>query len=34
MFDVYDYLYAFIPLKKFLFSVNIYVFITMALFYG
>ena len=34
MLDVYDYLYAFIPLKKFLFSVNIYVFITMALFYG
>ena len=34
MLDVHDYLYAFIPLKKFLFSVNIYVFITMALFYG
>ena len=29
-----DYLYVFILMKKFLFSVNIYVFIPMMLFYG
>ena len=29
-----DYLYEFILLKKFLFSVNLYVFIPMMLFYG
>ena len=29
-----DYLYVFILLKKFLFSVNLYVFIPMMLFYG
>ena len=28
-----DYLYVFILMKKFLFSVNLYVFITMVLFY-
>ena len=26
------YLYVFIPMKKFLYSVNVYVFITMVLF--
>ena len=29
-----DYLCVFIPTKKFLFSVDIYVFIPMVLFYG
>ena len=29
-----DYLYVFILMKKFLFSVNVYVFIPMMLFYG
>ena len=29
-----DYLYVFISIKKFLFSVNLYVFIPMILFYG
>ena len=29
-----DYLYVFILTKKFLFSVNVYVFIPMMLFYG
>ena len=29
-----DYLYVFVPMKKFLFSVNLYVFIPMMLFYG
>ena len=32
--DVYEYSFVFIPMKKFLFSVfNVYVFITMVLFY-
>ena len=29
-----DYLYVFILMKKFLFSVNVYVFIPVMLFYG
>ena len=29
-----NYLYVFILMKKFLFSVNLYVFIPMMLFYG
>ena len=29
-----DHLYVFILMKKFLFSVNVYVFIPMMLFYG
>ena len=29
-----DYLYVFILLKKFLFSINLYVFITIMLFYN
>ena len=28
-----DYLYVYIPMKKFLFSVNLYVFIPMMLFF-
>ena len=30
---LYDYLYVFIPMKKFLFGVNVCVFVTMMLFY-
>ena len=29
-----DYLYVFVPMKKFLFSVNLYVFIPMMFFYS
>ena len=29
-----DYLYVFVPMKKFLFSVNLYVFIPMMSFYS
>ena len=32
--EMVDYLCVFIPIKKFLHGVNVYVFISMVLFYG